>query len=67
MPPLAPAIPHDLIGPAPQPGADVPARQVQRLLADDGLKGRKVPDLLIAALNGGRINWTNYRVPFAPI
>jgi len=25
------------------------ARQVQRLLADRGLKGRKVPDLLIAA------------------
>ena len=26
------------------------ARQVQRLLADDGLKGRKVPDLLLAAV-----------------
>jgi len=26
------------------------ARQVQRKLADDGLKGRKVPDLLIAAV-----------------
>lgn len=26
------------------------ARQVQRLLADRGLKGRKVPDLLIAAV-----------------
>ncbi len=25
------------------------ARQVQRLLADQGLKGRKVPDLLVAA------------------
>ena len=26
------------------------ARQVQRLLADDGLRGRKIPDLLIAAV-----------------
>jgi len=26
------------------------ARQVQRLLAEDGLRGRKVPDLLIAAV-----------------
>lgn len=29
------------------------ARQVQRLLADRGLKGRKVPDLLIAAAGEG--------------
>ncbi|MEE9414125.1 MAG: PIN domain nuclease [Acidimicrobiales bacterium] len=30
------------------------ARQVQRLLAADGLKGRKVPDLLIAAVAEAR-------------